>query len=197
MESGVEITRRRLSYGVGVNDANYVTCPKGGAQCKLYGVWHCMLQRCYSVKYQKRNPTYIGCTVSSEWLLFSSFSLWMSGQDWQGKQLDKDLLFQGNKIYSENTCIFVDANLNSLIQNRSRSKGEYPTGVTLHKPSGKYVAQCSSNGKKINLGYFDNKDDAHEAYKTFKYELIAEIANKQSEPLKSALLAYNIDYNGN
>ena len=43
--------------------------------------------------------------------------------------LDKDILIKGNKIYSQDTCIFVPKAINSLFTNRKRFRGEYPIGV--------------------------------------------------------------------
>src|SRR5690554_513591 len=103
---------RKLVHGVGVNDADYVIQKweefgyvdgkrkrKLVWRCPYYGVWVRMLERCYSAKTQDRRPTYKGCSVSEEWLTFSTFKDWMKTQKWEGLQLDKDLLFEGNKVY--------------------------------------------------------------------------------------------------
>jgi hypothetical protein len=56
-------------YGVGINDLpNKTTHP-------LYSVWRGMIQRCKSGNI-KKYPTYQGCDVSDEWLIFSSFYEW-------------------------------------------------------------------------------------------------------------------------
>lgn len=44
-------------------------------------------------------------------------------------------------------------------------------GVTFSKFAGKYVAQIMINRKKRHLGYFVNKDDAHNAYLEAKREI--------------------------
>ena len=108
----------RLVYGVGINDADYVVQKfetigyvsgkkkqKRVWRCPYYRVWTHMLERCYDVKRQERQPTYKDCSVSTEWLTFSVFKSWMEKQDFEGKQLDKDLLIEGNKIYSAETCV--------------------------------------------------------------------------------------------
>lgn len=72
---------RKLVHGVGINDADYVTQKletigyvngkrkqKRVWICPFYRTWSNMLDRCYSFKYQERNKTYIGCTVTDEWL---------------------------------------------------------------------------------------------------------------------------------
>lgn len=104
--------------GVGINDSDYVVQKKETIKgidgkrkqrlvwiCPYYRAWQSMLVRAYSKSYHKRRPTYIGCSVSEEWKTFSNFKSWMEGQVWEGKQLDKDLLVEGNKVYSEETCV--------------------------------------------------------------------------------------------
>jgi len=48
------------------------------------------------------------------------------------------------------------------------------------------------DGKQVFLGSFDTAELAFEAYKTAKYEIIKNAATEQLEPLKSALLRYEI-----
>ena len=152
-----------------------------------------ILRRCYSEKYQKIKPCYIGCTVSDEWLYFSNFKEWMSNQDWRLKAIDKDILIQHNRVYSASTCIFISTSINNLLTHKKSRKGKYPLGVSLHKASGKYVSQCSNDGHIEYLGVYETAGQAHEAYKAFKYSVIAEVASKQCEPLKTALLNYVIE----
>lgn len=193
----VSLSRRKFVYGVGVNDAWYMTGYRSeeGKQvrCPYYTKWKDTLKRCYSGKFQEKNPTYVGCTVSKEWLLFSNFRKWMEKQDWEGKELDKDLLFKGNKVYSEDTCIFVSKKLNNLLTDCAAAKGNYPQGVSWHKARNKYVAQCNVNGKGNHLGYSTTEAGAEVAYCTFKADLIMAIADEPeatSKPkLQAALIA--------
>ena len=80
------LTSRKPVFGVGVNDASYMTNHKDKdgiiKVCPYYRRWKNMLKRCYSSKCQDKNPTYLGCAVSNEWLTFSNFKLWMEGQEW-------------------------------------------------------------------------------------------------------------------
>lgn len=111
---------KRLVYGVGNNDADYVVEKReeigyvGGKRrrklmwvCPYYQTWKDMIKRCYSTKCQEKFPTYKGCSVSADWHTFSNFKAWMEKQNWEGKQLDKDILIEGNKVYSPETCVFV------------------------------------------------------------------------------------------
>lgn len=190
------LTKVKTIYTVGVNDADYMINPTiDGKQvmCPFYLKWQNMLERCYSIKYQTKKPTYIGCTVTDEWLTFSNFKSWMVKQDWQGNHLDKDLIIQGNKVYSPETCLFVTGSINTLLTDCKAARGKLPQGVSWNKKNKKHHAYCRVNGKLKHLGYFSTPEAAHEAYKEFKYQVIRDVANCQKEPLRSALLAYDID----
>jgi hypothetical protein len=190
------LSQRKLAYGVGINDAPYntsVTVKGKVYYCSYYRRWRCMLDRCYSLAIHSLEPTYKGCVVCSEWLLFSNFKAWMKTQDWKGKELDKDLLVQGNKVYSPDYCIFVSAKINKLFSTGTNCNSKTKKGTSYDKKNKKYRAACNSGYKHSkNLGLFDTEIEAHDAYKEFKYNAIKEVAMKQSEPLKSALLNYKI-----
>jgi len=189
------ISMRKLVFGVGTNDATYIVKPLiNGKQitCPFYAKWSGMIERCQSEILHKKQSTYTECSTCDEWLLFSNFKKWMKTQDWKGKELDKDILVQGNKVYSPETCMFVERSINVLFTNSAAVRGEFPQGVSYHKNNMKFMAKCSSGGKRVHIGYYDNPEDAYTAYRNFKYKLIADIAANQTEPLKSALLNYKI-----
>jgi hypothetical protein len=191
-----KVASKKLVCGVGINDADYFVSHKVNGKaviCPYYDSWKSMLRRCYSKDSYKVCPTYMGCTVTVEWLTFSNFKSWMEKQEWHGKQIDKDILFQNNKVYCELACIFVTPQINKLLNSRSKLRGIYPIGVTLVLKTGRYKAQCQAHGKKKHIGVYNTPEEAHEAYKKFKYKHIAEIANQQSEPLRTALLNYKIE----
>ena len=175
----------KLVFGVGINDAGYVVQIKETVfhvqgkrkrklvwECPFYRKWTDMLKRCYSEYYQSKCPTYKDCFVTDEWLTFSNFKVWMEQQDWEGKQLDKDILFPNNKIYSPEACVFVDARVNLFIIERAAGRGEWPIGVHLDKRDRKFGARCSSvvTGKQESLGCFKTPEEAHQAWLSFKLE---------------------------
>lgn len=132
------LSQKSLVYGVGINDVDYIIRIKKNKKliwsCPFYIKWKTMLERCYSLKYQKKNPTYIGCSVCPEWRYFSAFRLWMENQKWQGLQLDKDLLVKGNKVYSPNTCCFLPQAINSLFGSGKKKKNlQLPSNVYLSR----------------------------------------------------------------
>lgn len=186
----------KLVYGVGINDVDYVVQKRetigyvDGKRkqkliwvCPSYSVWQHMLARCYSEKLTERHPTYEGCSVCGEWVYLSKFKTWMETQDYQNKQLDKDLLIQGNKIYSPDTCVFVSQRVNSFLTDRKNDRGEWSLGVYFNKQVGKFKAQCCNpfSGKQENLGYFSDPDEAHSAWKTRKHELACLLAEEETD----------------
>ena len=186
------LARRRLVCGVGKNDANYLVLPTvNGKQdiCPYYFTWVGMLKRCYESKYLEKHPTYKNCFVCTDWLLFSTFKMWMQKQNWKGKQLDKDLLVPGNKCYSPDTCLFVTQAVNSLMTGHDAARGKYSIGVCWNKRDNNYKAQCSVNGKVKNLGCYLTEEEASKCYRAFKKELVLVIANRQDDvKVKNALI---------
>ena len=187
----------KLVCGVGVNDLGYRTQVKedvtknGGKRiqksvfrCKYYAVWRDMLVRCYSKKSLERKPSYTGTSVCSEWLSATAFKKWMEQQDWRDKSLDKDIIVPGSKLYSPETCAFVLATTNTFVTARDACRGDYPIGVDLFKPTGKYRAQCGNpfTGKQEYLGLFSAPEEAHEAWRKRKHELAQLIAATESDP---------------
>jgi hypothetical protein len=196
--SKMSLSKRKLVLSVGINDANYKTygiLNNKKTRCPYYSAWVDMLTRCYSASFHKRSPTYIGCTVVSFWLTFSNFKLWMETQDWKNKQLDKDILVIGNKVYSPETCIFVQPELNGLLSIRANSRGEYKQGVWWDSSLNKFRACISLSGKTKQLGCFNTEEAASNTYRAFKYNHIAEIANTQIDTrLRTALLNHANQY---
>ena len=181
--------KRKLVFGVGVNDADYIISPTINGRrvtCVFYQAWKDMLKRCYSEKNQTKHPTYIGCSVCEEWLTFSNFKKWMELQDHEGKQLDKDILITGNKIYSPLTCVFVSRQVNSLLNDRSAARGKYKQGVVLHS-SGVFRAQINTYGRTKYIGQRKTEAEAYSLYVPFKAAYIREVADTQESKVKSAL----------
>lgn len=189
------IVMKVLLYGVGINDSSYATRKSVDGvikTCPFYVKWKSMLARCYSSKHQAKYPTYANCTVCDEWLTFSNFKKWMQTQDWKGKHLDKDLLKQGNKVYSPDFCLFVDANINTFINDQPLHRGDLPLGVYFDRDNLKFKSQCRNpfNGKNENLGRFECRHMAHIAWRKRKHELACQLADLQTnQKIKYALIS--------
>lgn len=142
-----------------------------------------MLKRCLSDKEKERTPAYKQVTCVDSWLYFSNFKAWMEKQDWEGKELDKDLLFKGNLVYGPDTCIFVDKRVNVLLKSSIKFRGEYPLGVSFHKRDKIFHSRATYNGEVIYCGFFDNPVDAHRAYQKVKIEHIFDFIEKHKSSL--------------
>ena len=182
------MARNGLVYGVGKNDASYPVCSKdpiSGKQimCPFYRTWKNMLKRVGYDDYHTRNPTYSDCSVCEEWKSFSNFKAWMETQDWKGNQLDKDILFNGNKVYSPATCAFVSFAVNTFILENPTKRGEYMLGVSRKKGTDKLVVQVSNpfTKKYEHVGYFGCENEAHNAWLQRKLELAVELASTQTD----------------
>lgn len=204
----MNLKRGKLVCGVGINDADYVVKVMetigyvDGKQrrrlvwiCPSYRIWVNMLVRCYNEKFHTKNSTYKGCSVYEEWLTFSNFKAWMETQDWQGKQLDKDLITEGNKVYSPDTCVFVSVKINNFLIESGAARGEYPIGVYYMKKPEDMVNEFTkpyravisdASGKKKHLGVFTSPEEAHAAWLKAKLEqakvIAAEVISEGGDP---------------
>jgi len=147
---------------------------------KAYGVWYAMLERSYCPVYHEWKPSYKGCYVCAEWLNFQNFASWYydnlppeSGE--VRYQLDKDILYAGNKEYSPERCVFVPDFINSAFKSAPVKSGSLPRGVVFVK--GKYYTsqlrdRISHGEDSKYLGIFNNKEDAHKAWQVAKLEVL-------------------------
>lgn len=105
-------------YGVGYYGQGKYKSSINGKPTKVYNHWRDMLRRCYDPYYLNKEPTYIDCYVCEEWHNFQNFSEWFYKHYYEIPneriELDKDILFKGNKIYSPETCILVPQRINTL-----------------------------------------------------------------------------------
>lgn len=186
-----------LVCGVGINDRRY-PAKVHGKITKRYALWNSLLKRCYCPERQKKQPTYIGCSVSENFKSYSYFHEWCQSQigyNQSGFQLDKDLLLRGNKLYSEDTCVFVPRGLNVLLTTCKTARGKLPVGVSVHQ--GKFVAECCTDKTSPRyLGRFNTSELAFQAYKQAKEAYIKLQAEKWKAHIDprafAALMAYAV-----
>lgn len=134
---------------------------------KLYQIWQGMLGRSYSKKCQIIQPTYIGCSVHRDWHNLQIFGKWFEDNYIDGWDLDKDLLFKGNKIYSKETCVFIPSRLNRFLSTSRLNNTSGFTGVYINRSSSinPWVAEIKIDGKNKHIGSFNTKEEANEIYK--------------------------------
>lgn len=175
-----------IVYGWGINDADYnVSSSKNGERnfCPFYITWRTMLSRALSPKTQCRKPTYAGVEVDSRWQRFSNFRKWMAAQDWAGKELDKDIIKPGNKIYGPEYCCFIPKSLNLLLSPGKKTVNKHlPMGAIYLPKKNRYIARCrDGDGNRVHIGTYRTAEEASRAYLKFKADLIKKIAYQQSD----------------
>ena len=172
--------------GIGEYDGN-----KG----RISEVWAGMLQRCYDPYFLDRHPTYRDCMVCEEWHNFQNFAKWYEENYYEVEDeridLDKDILYKGNKIYSPETCIFVPQRINKLIIKSDDIK------TTFHKDgrSKIYSATIRINGERYSKGFY-TLSEAKLFYKKIKEEYIKQVADEYKDvipqKLYEALCSYEV-----
>ena len=115
---------QRTLYGVG-----YMGMKLNTEMCHStsYYKWKNMVQRCYDKKVHKKyKPEYKDKSVCEEWLNYSNFKIWFDEHYVPCKNnqidLDKDLLVQGNKVYSPETCVFLLHYQNTMFERSAKDK---------------------------------------------------------------------------
>ena len=197
---GLEARMKPSVCGVGYLGCNLeLKASYNGKKCPIYYAWVRMFERCYSKKFHRINPTYVGCTVSEEFKDYSKWWEWYDNYQYKhdGWHLDKDLLLKGNKIYSESTCVFIPREINQVLVKREASRGEHLIGVSWHKTRKAFVAKVNkSKGKREWLGLFNTELEAFNAYKQAKEAFIKEQAEKWKgkidERAYEALMNYEV-----
>lgn len=182
---------KKKLFGIATNDADYHVVKHGLVggkmkitwRCPFYTRWYGMLRRCYSVQKQARFKKYNECSVAEVWHSFMRFKQWMESQDWEGKELDKDLIVEGNKVYSPETCVFIDSLTNTFTEDCGAARGDHLIGSSLNKATGKFESYCRNpfTNKMERFGLHDTSYSAHLAWKKRKHELACELANMQAD----------------
>ena len=185
---------------MGFNDGIY---PSVGT--KEHSLWRSMLARCYKESNLLKKPTYRDCEVSDNFKDYTYFYEWCNKQvgfnsldeNERVFALDKDLLVKGNKVYSENTCVFVPMEINNLIVKSDSIRGDYPIGVVYDKDRGKFQTKLWVNNKPKFLGRFETVEEAFEKYKECKEAHIKLVAEKWKHLIDfrayEALMKYEVE----
>ena len=169
---------------------------------KAYKNWCRILNRCYDEKQRAKHPTYLGCSVSEFFLTYTNFRDWYVKQkNWDNPDfvLDKDLLSpKDNKVYSEETCVFIPKEVNSLLTTTKAKRGDLPIGVCKPRKGKTGFRACiCKNGKDHELGYYDNEIEAFLVYKVARENYLKEKADKWKDFLDvkayNALMNYQVE----
>lgn len=186
------------NYGVGYIGEGPYKSSYGKVHSKVYDIWNHMLQRCYSDISVYKYPSYADCYVCDEWFNFQNFANWyeLNYYEIPGEQmnLDKDILVKGNKVYSPDTCVIVPHFINSLFIKSDIVRGDLPIGVNFDKRYNTYNVHCNNRGELIWLGSYKSVDEAFNVYKSYKENIIKNIAEEYKSMIPDELYIAMINY---
>ena len=202
----------RNPYDRSVYDVGYLGEGKYGCKIhsEIYNFWRHMLMRCYDPYYINKYLTYIDCYVCSEWHNFQNFAKWYEENYYECNnermELDKDILYKGNKIYSPENCIFVPKRINTLFNKQQRNRGELPIGCGYCFNKTKIRVRCQilkedGKMKREHLGVFSSNRpfQAFYTYKIYKENYIKQVADEYKDlipiELYDALYRYEVEIN--
>ena len=146
-----------------------------------------------------------GCSVSDNFKDYTYFYEWCNNQkgfkifDEHNRMfaLDKDLLSKGNKVYSEDACIFIPMEINNIIVKSDSLRGDYPIGVMYDKERDKFQSRMWVDNNPKFLGRFDTVEDAFNKYKVSKESHIKTVAEKWKYLIDyrayEALISYQVE----
>ena len=185
------------TFGVGyIGEGEYMTSVKSILN-KEYNHWYNMIKRCYSKEFQNDNSSYMGCKMEEYLLNFQNFSEWIKSIYYEVPnevmEIDKDILIKGNKLYSRKTCIFVPQNINKIFTKRQNNRGKNPIGI--NDNGNGFQARCNNGkGNIINLGTYSTQEEAFQVYKSYKENLIKQIADEYKSYIPRELYKAMYEY---
>ena len=197
-KSGPRPELRKLVYGVGVND---IMIPEF-TKTRTWRTWCGIVRRT-----DKRDPKwlsqqgkeyYADCTLDPRWFKLSAFKEWIEKwDDFANKEVDKDLLVPGNKIYGPDTCLMVRPIVNAWYKPNTVS-GDLPRGVTWNtawkrgKSPNPYRAQITPiGGKRTGLGYYATMEEASAVFEKARKEQIQILIETETDSkVKNAMMEY-------
>lgn len=173
---GIRSPYEKLCLGVGYLGEGFYNSKNSK---DAYSIWTNMMKRCYSESFQKRHPSYRGCTVHPDWHNFQLFAEWYYNHEsyGMGYMLDKDLLEYGNREYSPLSCCMIPRILNVLISKQGNLKNGLPVGVR-KQGINTFRADLQFGDRNKYLGAFKTKEQALATWRDAKRGKIKEVAEE-------------------
>ena len=123
-------------------------------------LWNNVKERCTAGgSTQTQEPTYKGAVNLFKG--FQEFVEWHRNQVGYGLgyELDADILKNGSKVYSENTCLLIPPALNRFLQSYRGKRGAWPQGMHIPSNTDKLVCRIGRFGEiDRTIGRFAIKD---------------------------------------
>ena len=124
-KSGPRPELRKLVYGVGINDVMIPYFTK----TTIWKTWNGIIRRTDNRDpkwIEQSKKSYLDCTLDSRWYKLSAFKEWIEQwDDFENKEVDKDILIPGNKIYGPDTCLMVRPYCQLLGSNQTETEEIY------------------------------------------------------------------------
>lgn len=162
--------------------------------------WAGMISRCYAEGGRKCNPSYNDSSMHEKWHNLQNFGGWYVNHPYRNDswEIDKDILFKGNKVYSEETCIFVPKYINTMFTKCNTMRDDLPIGVVRTAKSKYYRMICSDSlDGKVSISGFTSPEEAFYSYKEHKEAVIQKAANIYKNDLEprayEALMNYKVE----
>jgi hypothetical protein len=166
---------------------------------KIYKAWDGIKTRSNCPSVWANRPNYKGCSVDDRWKDFQTFAndyINMVGYGLPNRQLDKDILVKGNKVYGPDTCVLVPRDINILFTNAKNIRGPYPVGIYYDQVLNRYCARMRKHGKRVHIGRYKTMQEAFEAYKNAKeahIKVMADLYKHELDPrVYDALMNWTI-----
>ena len=171
---------------LGIGCIGNTTTRENNKEKKSYRMWLEMMTRCYGNRKVTTN-SYNDVIICDEWHIFENFENWFLENYYNINEermtVDKDILIKGNRIYSPTNCLIVTQYINSLFASVNFNK--IRCGTCFIKNYNMYKASCKRiDSKNSFIGYYENIEDAHNAYIITKREVIRQIADKYKQEYK-------------
>lgn len=180
----------RTVYGIGYIGVGLYKPSINKENTQEYNLWDSMLERCYCEKRRHRAKTYFDCEVCKEWYNFQNFSKWFHENYYECNDrlhVDKDIILQGNRIYSPDTCLLIPQKLNVLFVNKINKRG-LPNGI--YKVKTGYFAKYNNE----DLGIYKTVTEAFSSYAIAKKREIIRVANEYKNIIPPATYDYIVNY---
>lgn len=166
---------------------------------RQHSVWHSMLKRCYSEEC-KQYIWYDNCEVCEEWHNFSNFLQWYNDNSYELPEgmgtvdLDKDIKYHNNRIYSPDTCLLIPATINRMIDHRRTIFTGLPLGVSIDKKTSKYKARGRIDKIDKHFGIYDTIEEAFAVVKYEKEKELRKVAEIYKPYMPSEVYQAIINY---
>lgn len=146
----------------------------GGKSTPAYRAWTGMLYR----GTRTTRPSYSECSVCKEWENFQVFAEWFYSHciGIPEPEVDKDLLFCGNKHYSPETCVIIPPEINNFLVGRPNKESSLPVGVAKHHK--KFRAQGNFFGEHYQGMSTHSVLNAFNEYKELKEKYAKHLAEQ-------------------